>query len=306
MECTAAQRGRENTVYIYIYIERKTHTEEFVRSCAGVYTSSNTHCDFMTEGGGPASENKAGIYSRLHSKQGEAQWTQAPDRDTDTLPRITGHGPGTLRAQSLCCFRSLGSFWAATLAPLPSVLWCAGWGNCLRAPPMQSSTNTRQQTCKKWAAANGIIAIRVEVHPLLCAAVARNHWWLSVSPCSNFCRLSQLSGLQFSLSAFIFFLALESKPYIRNVYALHKIRAYFKSINNLWIKLWGRRKETSKKMVSNCLLDTFGGFSLFCLTAQWFLFFPLHCREPNQRTLNCFVLFCFLSSCCCRNSPRGL
>lgn len=189
----------------------------------------------MTEGGGPASENKAGIYSRLHSKQGEAQWTQAPDRDTDTLARITGHGPGTLRAQSLCCFRSLGLFWAASVAPLPSLLWRTGWVNCFRAAPMQSSANTRQQTRPKWAAANGIIAIRVEVHPLLGAATARNHWRLSGSACSNFCGLSRLSGLQFSLSAFIvffFFFALESKPCIRNVYALLKIRPFFKSVND--------------------------------------------------------------------------
>ena len=59
----------------------------------------------MLLGGGGSCPIKIKPASILASIQSwEAQWTQAPDRDTDTLPRITGHGPCTLHAQSLCCF----------------------------------------------------------------------------------------------------------------------------------------------------------------------------------------------------------
>lgn len=40
----------------------------------------------------------------------EAQWTQAPDRDTDTLPRITGHGPVRSMAKASVVSRILGWF----------------------------------------------------------------------------------------------------------------------------------------------------------------------------------------------------
>lgn len=146
----------------------------------------------MAEGGGPASENKAGIYSRLHSKQGEAQWTQGPDRDTDTLPRITGHGPATLCGQSLCCFRKVGLFWAAIITPLPSALPCAQAGaDCFQAPPIQSSPKCwhQTQTCvRKWNINN-----HGAVDLLRCAAVARNHWWVSVSLLSLFLTLQPFS-----------------------------------------------------------------------------------------------------------------
>lgn len=40
----------------------------------------------------------------------EAQWTQVPDRDTDTLPRITGLGPVLSATQASVVSRMLGWF----------------------------------------------------------------------------------------------------------------------------------------------------------------------------------------------------
>lgn len=48
-----------------------------------------------------------------------AQWTQAPDRDTDTLPRITGHGPVRSTPKALCCFKNF------RLVSLPSSPLCS-------------------------------------------------------------------------------------------------------------------------------------------------------------------------------------
>lgn len=148
----------------------------------------------MTEGGGPASENKASIYSRLHSKQGEAQWTQAPDRDTDTLPRITGHGPATLSAPKasvvsgvLACFG------------LPSSPLCP---QCCGAQATRATTASEHHRCKVHQTQTWDINNQGAVDLLLCAAVARNHWWVSVSPCSNVSRYSWLSSLHFFLSLY--------------------------------------------------------------------------------------------------------
>ncbi len=48
----------------------------------------------------------ASILASIQSR--EAQWTQAPDRDTDTLPRITGHGPVLSTAKASVVSRILG------------------------------------------------------------------------------------------------------------------------------------------------------------------------------------------------------
>lgn len=50
----------------------------------------------------------ASILASIQSR--EAQWTQAPDRDTDTLPRITGHGPALSTAKASVVSRILGWF----------------------------------------------------------------------------------------------------------------------------------------------------------------------------------------------------
>ncbi len=51
----------------------------------------NTHCDFQLGDRWPIKIKPATILASVQSR--EAQWTQAPDTDTDTLPRISGHGP---------------------------------------------------------------------------------------------------------------------------------------------------------------------------------------------------------------------
>lgn len=50
----------------------------------------------------------ASILASIQSR--EAEWTQAPDRDTDTLPRITGHGPVRSTAKASVVSRILGWF----------------------------------------------------------------------------------------------------------------------------------------------------------------------------------------------------
>lgn len=152
-----------------------------------VYTWSNTHCDFMTEGGGPASENKAGIYSRLHSKQGEAQWTQAPDRHRHPAPHHWAQPSNSLRPKPLLfqeCWLVLGCHHHP----------CALSAAVLR----QGATASEHCRCKvhqipgtkhKHAAANGSRSVS-----LRCS---------SQNSQFSFCffrRYSWLSGLQFFLS----------------------------------------------------------------------------------------------------------
>ena len=88
-------------VYTTVCVGRTVH--EWVW-WAWVFRHLVTHTVIFCWEGCPMKIKPASILASIQSR--EAQWTQAPDRDTDALPRITGHGPVAHHGQSLCCFNT--------------------------------------------------------------------------------------------------------------------------------------------------------------------------------------------------------
>lgn len=169
MECTVARRGRGNTVYVY----RKKNTQRNLSGAAWVFIHGVTHTaiSWQREGVRPVKIKPASILAYIQNR-GKLSGHK-PQTDTDTLPRITGHGPATLCAQSRCCFRSVGLFWAAIIIPVPSVLRCSDRGQLL--------PSTADAKFTKYLAPNTNMQQQMAADLFLCAAVARIHSLVSVS-----------------------------------------------------------------------------------------------------------------------------
>lgn len=92
-------------VYTTVCVGRKTHEWMW---WAWVFRHLVTHTVIFCWEGCPMKIKPASILASIQSR--EAQWTQAPDRHTDTLPRITGHGPVLTTAKASVVSTVLGWF----------------------------------------------------------------------------------------------------------------------------------------------------------------------------------------------------